>query len=283
MPLPHERPRRLRDLQEWLAGRIVDPLRLDAGPASDVLDDPPQGDLGIRLRVYADGYPARIRESLIESFPAVTHLIGERQTTELTARYLRSRPPLSFNLNHIGSQLAAFLRADPLTTSFPFLPDLATLEWHVMRAFHAAQLPPLDPTAFADWGNDDWETAGLRFQPAVAVVRSLWPLRDLHAAREIPVAQIDIDLVDRPENVLVRRHDLLVHCDAIDAREATALQALLSGATLGHVLAHLADCAGDPATVGAWFTRWMQLGLIVGVDPGTTDADPREGEAPAEP
>lgn len=266
MTAPHDRPRGLRETQEWLAGCVLEAAQLEIAAAHDVLHIPPGGDLTRRLHAYADGYPARIREALVESFPAVTHLIGEQQTTELTRRYVAAFPPRSFNLNHAGSALVDFLRTDLTAESFPFLPDLAMLEWRVLRAFHAQELPPLDPAALAGWDDDAWQSAWLRFQPAVAVVSSPWPLRDLHAARETPLADIDIDLRVGPDHVLVRRHGLLVHTDAVDAVEARALQGLLGGTTLGNVMEQLADTDHDPAAVSAWFGRWMQLGMIVHVE-----------------
>ena len=217
------------------------------------------------MHAYADGYPARIREALAEAFPAVMHLIGPQPATALTARYIAAHPPQSFNLNHAGNALIDFLRSDELTASFPFLPDLAELESRMIGAFHAEELAPLDAALLAEWDDEMWSAARLRFQPAVAVVTSPWPVRDLHAARETPLDEIDIELRDRPNHVLVRRHGLAVHCDPIDPVEAGALAALLRGETLGDVMQQLADGENDADAVGAWFGRWMQLGLIVGV------------------
>lgn len=265
MTAPPNHPRGLRETQQWLARCVLDATRLDAAADGDVLVSPPAGNLAARLHAYADGYPARIREALVESFPAVMHLVGQQQAAALTLRYIAAHPPHSFNLNHAGDALIAFLRDDQLATSFPFLPDLAALEWQVRCAFHAHELAPLDPAQLAGWDEDTWASARLRFQPAVAVVSSAWPVRDLHAARETPLDEIDIDLRDRPDHVLVRRHGLTVHCDSIDAAEARALGALLAGETLGDVMQQLADAEQHPDAIGAWFGKWMQLGLIVGV------------------
>jgi hypothetical protein len=267
MTAPPDPPRGLRETQEWLARRILDGVQHD--PAVDgVLTTPPGGDLSARLHAYADGYPSRLREALADTFPAVLHLIGEQQSIALTARYIAAHPPRSFNLNRAGDHLVDFLRQDQLAAALPFLPDLAALEWQMARAFHAAALPPLDPTQLAAWDEDAWPTAVLRFQPAVAVVSSPWPLRALHAARETPLDEIDLDLRDRPDHVLVRRDGHAVHCDGIEATEAQALRLLLAGQPLAGVMQQLADSDQDPDAVGAWFARWMQLGLVTAVDGG---------------
>jgi hypothetical protein len=262
MTAPSDHRHGLRETQEWLARRILDGGQL--GSAADgVLITPPDGNLAARLHAYADGYPARLREALSDTFPAVMHLIGEQQAIALTSRYIAAHPPRSFNLNHAGNALVDFLRDDDLTATLPFLPDLAALEWRMARAFHAEELPPLDPAQLAEWDPESWPSAVLRFQPAVAVVSSPWPLRALHAARDTPLEEIDLDLRDRPDDVLVRRHGLAVHCDGIEAAQAQALARLLAGETLGAVMQQLADRDHDPEAVGGWFSRWMQVGLIV--------------------
>lgn len=265
MIAPHDHPRGLREIQAWLAGCIVDPSRLDsAGPAA-VLGVPPSGDLAARLHAYADGYPARIHESLTEGFPAVMHLVGTGQAFALTQRYIVAHPPRSFNLNHAGSGLVEFLRQDALTASLPFLPDLAWLEWLLLRAFHAEEQAPLDPARIAQWDDGAWASARIRFQPAVAVISSEWPLRDLHDARATPLEEIDIEVRDRPDHVLIRRRGVAVHRDGINATEARVLRALLAGQTLGAVMQSLADHQQDADAIGGWFARWMQQGLIVDI------------------
>lgn len=266
MNAPHSHPRGLRETQEWLSRCILDEARLTAAAADAVLTSPPSGDLAARLHAYADGYPARIHEALGETFPAVLHLIGHQAAMEMTRRYLAACPPRTFNLNHAGDALVAFLRADVLTSRFPFLPDLALFELQMIRAFHAEQMPVLDPATLAGLDQEAWAAAILRFQPAVAVISSPWPVRDLHAARETPLDEIDIDLRDRPDHVLIRREGLAVHCDGLDVAEAQALAALVRGESLAAVLEQLADSAHDSSAISTWFARWMQLGLIIAVE-----------------
>jgi hypothetical protein len=254
----------LLELQTWVAARIVDPRLIDCSADEGPLFPPAAGDVAVRLHAYADGYPARIREVLVDTFPALTHLIGERRTTELTHRYLAACRPRSFNLNLAGHGLPGYLRSDPLSADLPFLPDLALLEWRLAVAFHAQQLDPLDPMRLASWAPADWETAVLRFQPAVAVISSPWPLRALRAARETPPEKIDINMSLGPEHLLLYRQGFTVRCDPIGAAEAGTLGSLLSGASLGGVTGKLAEAGQDPSRAGEWFRRWMQLGLIAG-------------------
>ena len=65
---------------------------------------------------------------------------------------------------------------------------------------------------------------------------SAWPIRELWMTRELDRSEIDLDLADRPEQVLVHRVGFAVETQSIDALEALALERLLDGARLGEVM-----------------------------------------------
>jgi hypothetical protein len=258
----------LRKTQRWLASAILQPERLDEagfGPeAADLLVAPPAGDVVARLRAYTGGYPARIAEAVEEAFPALTHVIGHARLHELLGRYLPHVVAGIYNLNDVGGSLPAFVAGDAIAREFPFAPDLAELERAVQRAFHAREKPPFDPAAMAGWTMDEWSSAVLAFQPSVAVVTSKWPIRDIWAARETPVEEIDIELEGRPDRVLVHRAEFQVVCESISDDEAAALRVLLAGTTLGHMAEQLGDEGRDPSSVAQWFARWNSRGLVAG-------------------
>jgi hypothetical protein len=258
----------LRELQHWLAVRILSPGHPEAvaGGARDLdrwLVAPADAMLADRLAVYVNGYPARVQEALREVFPALAHVTGTRAFAALTDRYIAAVPLCSYNLNDAGESLADFLRHDELGERLPLAPDLAALEWRVARAFHARVKPPVEPSVFAGWDLAEWDRAVLHFQPSVSVVQSAWPIREVWEARETPREEIDIDLQDRPDNVFVRRNGLEVECTSIDPIQADVLQALLDGQSLGEVSSKLIDLGQDPADVSTWFATWMQAALIV--------------------
>ena len=250
-----------------MAARILGPARAELTDPGRRFDDwlcvPNPARTAERLRVYAGGYPARVRDALAESYPAVEHLAGNEAFDALAHRYAASVPLACYNLNDAGAHLAAFLRTDALAAQLPFLPDLAELEWCVARAFHAAERAALDPRSLG-WSMDQWAGAVLHFQPAVAVVSSAWPILDLWAARETPRESIAVDLRDRADHVVVRRVELVVRCESVSAEEARALRLLLADGRLLDAAARLEEEGVDPAAVMEWFGRWIGAGMIAG-------------------
>lgn len=233
--------------------------------AGDALDDwlsvPEPARAGARMCVYSGGYPARVRDALAETYPAVAHFAGEQAFEVLAHRYAASVPLTFYNLNDAGAQMPAFLRRDPMTGDLPFLADLAELEWRVAQAFHAAQRPALDPRALP-WTVEDWAQAVLLFQPSVALVSSAWPLLDLWTARDTPRDAIDIELPGRKHDVVVRRAGLIVGCEPVSSGEALVLRLLLDGRSLGESLERLEADGHAPDAAQEWFSRWTTAGMI---------------------
>lgn len=216
----------------------------------------------VRLAIYRDGYPARITSSLAEAFPAVANILGDGSLATLTDRFIESGAFSERNLNRIGRCLAEFLESDPLTRDVPFLPDLATLEWANFECFHSETGFDFDPATISDFSLDDWMQSRIIFRPGTAVVTSPWPIHELWMTRELDRNEIDVDLVDRPEQVLVHRVGFAVEVELIDLLEAHALERLLEGLHLGEVMTELSDRGAQPNAVGDFFNRWLSRGLL---------------------
>jgi hypothetical protein len=250
-----------------MAARLLGPARGDLVEAGAQLDEwlhvPNPARTAERLRVYAGGYPARIRESLAEAYPAVARVVGATAFDDLAQRYAVSVALTSYNLNDAGAQMAAFLHHDPLTRRHPFLPELAELEWRVALAFHAEERPALDPRALA-WGMEEWSQAELQLQPSLAVLSSDWPLLALWADRDTPGDSCAIARLSEPEHLIVRRAGDVVRCESVTAPEARALALLLDNGHLFRVAERLEGEGVEPDAVLGWFSRWMSAGMIAG-------------------
>jgi hypothetical protein len=253
----------LSELQHAVAERIL-------GSPSPAVEDwirlPPGVDCATRLAIYTDGYPARLAESLAESYPAVANILGAGSFAALASRYGEHPRSEVRNLNYVGVDLPSFLQSDSASEELPFLPDLARLEWAVLECFHARSEEPFDAAACRgrgrDWAMDDWALARVEFQPGVAVLRSPWPIRELRDTRDQEREDIDVDLVERPDCVLVYRQGFDVISEALEAPDACALERLKQGAPLGVVTAELAQAGAQGERVAQLFARWSSLGLV---------------------
>ncbi len=256
----------LHELQRWMQARVA-ASRAGTAVNARVRLNPQRGVPGeARLAVYADGYLARTREALAEVYEAVQHVAGEASFSELARAYAAQRPSREYNLTFIGADLPAFLAGHPLTQRLPFLPDLATLEWLVCRAFHAFDQPPLVPATLAGRPLDAWARTRLRFQPSVGVAASPWPILDIWDARRQLRSAINVPIDGRPQSVLVFRDALQTRCELLEPAQHAVLSRLLQGQTLGEACAALPDAAASQ--IAAWFARWAGAGLLIAAEFG---------------
>jgi len=250
----------LAELQRALAAQIVD----GEGPDLDAwIGVPPEVDTATRVAVYIQGYPARIREALRETFPAVAQILGDGSFAALADRYAKRVPADLRNLNLVGAAFPAALESDRVSDALPFLPALAELEWAVNRCFHADLLAAFDPSGCSGWSLEEWGRAKIDFQPGLALVCAPWPLRELRETCQCERSEIDVDLVDRHDRVLVYRRGFEVVVESIGAAEAGAVESLQNRERLGEAIAKLAASGTEPESVVGFFRRWVSLGLVV--------------------
>ncbi len=256
----------LREFQQWIKSRIRPANAQD--PVG--LEDPLNAQRGIpgnaRMRVYAEGYAVRMRESLAEVFEALHQVLGEAAFNRLSEDYAARFASHDYNLSLAGRHLPEFLKDWSKTRDLPFLPDLAALEWLVCMAFHAFDEKPLSVQQTSAIAPKDWESMKIVFQPSVGVIASRWSILDIWQARNKPRESVNIPL-DSPQQVLVYRSQLQVNCAAIDKTAFQLLQSLLQGQRLGQACQNLAESCEAMPPVAEWFSGWMQLGLITRCEP----------------
>ncbi len=216
-----------------------------------------------RLDIYADMYFYRIRDCLKEDFPAVAAVVGETAFHNLITDYLLAHPSTHFSLRYVGRQLPAFVRQHALIERWPYLADLALLEWTIMEAFDAPDAEPITPTSLATVAADRW--AELRFDatPSLRMLRLQWPVHEAWARtqREEDVSEVHA----APTVIRVWRQDLRVFHRPVDVTESAALDALTSGATFAETCESIAAVAGDapPADRAvALLHNWLADGLL---------------------
>ena len=216
-----------------------------------------------RVSVYAHGYYARIAEALAEVYAAVKHVLGEKMFSDLARAYAERYPSAEYNLTQTGKHFSEFLKDPGVAKEMPFLSGLAALEWRGSLAFHAYEGKPLETAALSRITPEDWEKANLVFQPSVSILNSEWPVFDIWKARDEPVENIKIDMINRSQNVLIFRRGLEVHCALLDPAQYQMLKGLLAGETLGRVCEALGEAfTAELPEVSNWFSAWVGLGLL---------------------
>ena len=120
----------------------------------------------LRLGVYRHAYYPRLEESLAHDFPALRAALADDDFGRLMAGYLRAHPSTSPTLRDLGQMLPAWLRTQGKLEHA----DLAAIEWTVLNAFDAADVPPLDAGALAQIAPQEWVSLRVRLQPSLTLL-----------------------------------------------------------------------------------------------------------------
>jgi hypothetical protein len=258
----------LRDLQ----ARFFRSLAAAPGPAASRRFDPAllghldgRGGQGPadRLDVYAQMYWARLVDVLREDFPRVAAILGADRFGAAARAYLARHPSIHPSVRHVGDRFAAFLAGWPEAERWPFLADLARLEWFRLAVFDAADVNPLRVDDLRALAPEAWPGLTFRPVPAVRLLRSRWPLHELWAAdAESPREPV------RPARTELRvwRSGFAVYQARMDARESRALASVAAGKPFAATCAVLVRLVGNAEEAareaGRLVLRWVEDGIL---------------------
>jgi hypothetical protein len=182
-----------------------------------------------RFGVYRNNVRAGLAGALASRFPAAVRITGEDFFRAMAAEYALRHPPENPVLMDYGADFPDFVARFPPAAALVYLPDVMRLELARGRAYHAADVPPLDPRRLAVVPEAAVGSLRLAPHPAAAVLRSRHPVLTIWAmnAGERPLGPVAPDVA---EDALVTRPALSVRVHPLPPGGAAFLSALIGGA-----------------------------------------------------
>jgi hypothetical protein len=132
-----------------------------------------------RLRIYQNNRNLILRDVLKGVYPVTAALLGDKFTDFACHEFGNAFPPQSADMNAFGAGFADFLSYIPAVRDFPYVPDVARLEW----AAHESYLAPAHAALKAEDLEKVEDPLNMRLflQPHVFLLRSGWPVDKLWA------------------------------------------------------------------------------------------------------
>jgi hypothetical protein len=256
-------PPSLQDLQQ-LFGRAL--LPGTAASEVDAIYDGMGGDSRVhpeaRFAVYRHNAISGQIRALKSIYPACLRILGEPCLRTLGRDYLAAHPSTDPDLNRFGDRfpdlLQQLLQTRTDFADYPYLPDLAQLEWAWHQAYYAANTVAFDGSCLQD-ADVDQQALVFELQPGLTTVSSRWPLLALWK----PGAWPDDEAGARP--VCVHRHGLEPRVEVIDADLFALLQGIRDRLPLG-ALANAGLAVGRIAEL-------LQRGWLASARPETLTRD----------
>jgi hypothetical protein len=235
-----------------------------------------------RLEIYNRQYWFRVLSSMIEDFPGLRAVLGDRRFEAMSKAYLVDCPSRSFTLRNLGSRLEAWLRKHPKWAGAKqaLAVDIARLEWADIEAFDGKAEPALRPE---DLHAEAGAKLKLRLQPYLGLLDLRYPVDDL--LLEVRKEDEDTDFASnafqerhkrkrvqavaklKPAKIFlaVHRVDDSVYFRRIEREEFIILSALRDGKALGKAIEAAFRKSRVPAeeraaSVQQWFQNCAALG-----------------------
>ncbi|MGV3510712.1 MAG: putative DNA-binding domain-containing protein [Novosphingobium sp.] len=205
-----------------------------------------------RFNVYRNNYLITLRNALRSTFPVVERLVGEEFFAALAHAFAERLPPQSPIMARYGDVFPGFLESFAALSEFPYLADVARIEYARVQAYHAADAAnfAIDSEAAANAALEH----PVRLHPSVSIIASAYPA---HSIWQAQVDQDDKSPAWQAETVVVWRHGMF---DLVEAIPVGALEQdlLAQIANVRSVAELLADCADQQAAT-LLITKFLEL------------------------
>ncbi|MDC0610675.1 DNA-binding domain-containing protein [Vibrio sp.] len=89
-----------------------------------------------RLAVYRNNVYFSLTETLNQIFPAIEKIVGDECFNAVCYHYISQNPPESPVLSQYGTHFPSFLSSLSELSHFPYLPDIAELEYQLLQITH---------------------------------------------------------------------------------------------------------------------------------------------------
>lgn len=197
-----------------------------------------------RFAVYRNNVASSLVAALADSFPVTQELVGVRFFQNMALAFVRRSPPSSPLLIRYGSEFPAFIGNFPPARSVVYLSDVARIEWLRLQAFHAADVEPVEASAFSSLlavpESLDWLCFVLH--PSLGILVSSFAAPSIWAAHQgseaVRLWNIDCN---KTEAAMVVRTGMQVQTISVSLAGAIFVDRLRTG----HTLSESVSCAID--------------------------------------
>jgi hypothetical protein len=216
-----------------------------------------------RLAIYRGNLTANWTKALSSAYPVIHQLLGPDFFEGLARAYGKSHPSQNADLNRFGAHFADFLATFEHVAEYPYLPDMARLEWQVHLAHYASDAPVLDGARLASLTPAGLETVRFELHAACALFASDWSVPALWFAHQ-PNGQAFPDEMHAASHALVTRPRWQVQVHALSPAAHAALALLSEGKSFGEAL-DAAFALDENFELADKLKQWLGLGIFAGM------------------
>lgn len=220
-----------------------------------------------RMRIYRNSCNEIQTAALRTSYPAVRALVGDAFFDQAARGYRRAHPSTSGNLQAFGAELGGYLETLTTCRAFPYLPDVARLEWLRQTTILAPEGEPVAQNALVESLQSARGKVKVVLHPSLHVFESRYPVLTIwHYALQPTPERLTLE---EGERVALWREGGKVAMAALDPASFACIATLRREACLDD--AQTTALAIDPDfDVTACVESLLEHGLVTGIRPFNT-------------
>jgi hypothetical protein len=226
-----------------------------------------------RLEIYREQFWLRHTSSLVEDFPGVSGILGQRAWAALIEGYLEAHRLQSCTLRDLGLGFPEYIASQSTLEHHALCRDMARLELAYLEIFDAADAPPVSPDALARISEDAWPGVRIAFHPALRLLKTDFPVAELR--RQLIEARSSAEPLTLPAREarcqLLFRRDLQLFHEPLSEAGYALLDALTRRVPLQAACEQAqaevpAQAASIAESAASWFQSWAARGFIISVE-----------------
>lgn len=170
----------LRDIQEKFVLTLINAKDsdFDGSCFSDLFQDDTIS-YNDRIGVYKNNVIGGLCDYLRKLHILLEILVGKEFLITMARQFITLNPPTHGCLHYYGKDFASFIENCPNTNSFPYLADIARLDFAYHNAYYAKNVPSLNSEDLTKISGQNLSNLVLRLRPCVSIISSCYPLSTL--------------------------------------------------------------------------------------------------------
>jgi len=219
------------------------------------------------LAIYRNNLLATSRQALAITFPTLKHLIGEDVFNYACQQYLILSPPTQGDWGVWGEGFADLLKDLPQLAEYPFVADIATLDWLRHQSMRAKD-SRLDVDSVKMLATTELNDLYLALSPSHFLMRSKYPVIEFWLAHQnsdkgstadlkqdyLEQAEDNLSTINFEQRVLIYRPNYKAEVRELCMTDYHWLTQIGQGISIGKALDNLAGEDFD-------FAQWLGLAI----------------------
>lgn len=180
-----------------------------------------------RLAIYRGSVRGGLLQALGDIYPVLKQLLGDHAFEGLSRRYIEQHRSSSANIADYGDNFSEFIRFFEPLSEYPYMADVALLEWAWHQVFNEADSGLLNLEQLSRLTPDQHLTLKFSRPKASRLIQSPWPIKTIWSANQISNSdQESIKLIQQNNFLLVWRNGYEMRIDNLSETQWGFLNAI---------------------------------------------------------